>query len=600
MRRTDFRGVANGWPRSRRLARHLDSLRTASGVIVVLALGLHATQGGTAWGSINNFDVVNDTGHECYGFEIEIEGIYTRDITYTYDWNHYGTPKLLEDSSDPAHPKVLIRYESSRTTNGSWAAYTAVPTSPIAPTDGHQFTDPSVNIGGEHFGVGYSSPATNISYFWLVDSGNGALVRGPSVVVATPSFTYQPPAAGVPAQVQAVIAPPPEPRILEFGTASWVKEIRTTSHNSREVQLRDLVTDDPEDPNDRNWRNGEPDEVEVEWQLLQTEFKKADGGANGKLAGAPEDLVAGDEVITRRYEFYKYVGPIDGESGEALADRVGADGVHGMGVKSINGTDVDLSTLEVVGEFLGAQMSAVDVVSPLGLIEHVQDGIANEGYPARTLVIAGDIPFIATNWGSLPAGMTFDAVSGELSGTPAEAGIFQFTVQASAEATPALRKTYTLMIAEDAAALAALPPRSTIDTVPFPPEGGSTTGDGIYTNGTEAKVSATAASGFSFSAWTDNGQIVSSYPTYTFTNAVHRSFVAHFVRVPRLGMSWTGPGTVQVSWPTNFSGFELQQNSTLTPSNWAPVTNAVSVLGTNNSVILSGGKGSQFFRLVKP
>jgi hypothetical protein len=578
----------------------LDSLSPACGALVVFTLGLHATEGGTAWGSINNFDVVNDTGHECYGFEIEIEAIHTRDITYTYDWNHYGTPKLLEDSSDPAHPKVVIRYESSRATNGGWAAYTAVPTSPIAPTDGHQFTDPSVNIGGEHFGVGYSLPATNISYFWLVDSGNGALVRGPSVVVATPTFTYQPPAGAVPAQVQAVIEPPPEPRILEFGTASWVKEIRTTSHNSREVQLRDLVTDDPEDPNDRNWRNGEPDEVEVEWQLLQTEFKKADGGANGKLAGAPEDLVAGDEVITRRYEFYKYVGPIDGESGEALADRVGVDGVHGVGVKNINGTDVDLSTLEVVGEFLGAQMSAVDVGSPLGLIEHVQDGIVNEAYPTRTLVIAGDIPFIATNWGRLPAGMTFDAVSGELSGTPAEAGIFQFTVQASAEATPALRKTYTLMIAEDAAALVALPPRSTIDTVPYPLEGGSTTGDGIYTNGTEARVSATAASGFSFSAWTDNGQIVSSYLTYTFTNAVHRSLIAHFVRVPRLEMSWTGPGTVQVSWPTNFSGFELQQNSTLTPSNWAPVTNAVSVLGVNNYVILSGGKGSQFFRLMKP
>jgi len=47
------------------------------------------------------------------------------------------------------------------------------------------------------------------------------------------------------------------------------------------------------------------------------------------LAGVPEDLPDGDEVITRRYEFYKYIGPIDAESGEAMADAVGPDGYTG-------------------------------------------------------------------------------------------------------------------------------------------------------------------------------------------------------------------------------------------------------------------------------
>lgn len=57
--------------------------------------------------------------------------------------------------------------------------------------------------------------------------------------------------------VQAVIEPPPppEPEPKEFGKAVWVKEIRTTSHNNREIQLRNLISDD------QNWRNGEPDEV---------------------------------------------------------------------------------------------------------------------------------------------------------------------------------------------------------------------------------------------------------------------------------------------------------------------------------------------------
>ena len=43
------------------------------------------------------------------------------------------------------------------------------------------------------------------------------------------------------------------------------------------------------------------------------------------------------------------------------------DGIHGVGVKVINGVEVDLSTVEVVGEFTGSQMAAVDVDAPVGL-----------------------------------------------------------------------------------------------------------------------------------------------------------------------------------------------------------------------------------------
>ena len=88
-------------------------------------------------------------------------------------------------------------------------------------------------------------------------------------------------------------------------------------------------------PNDKNWRNGEPDEVEIEWQILQKDYNKADGGPNDELAAAPEDLPDGDEVVTRRYEFYKYIGPLDDETGEAMADnRWVPDGIHGDGIKT--------------------------------------------------------------------------------------------------------------------------------------------------------------------------------------------------------------------------------------------------------------------------
>jgi hypothetical protein len=255
-------------------------------------LATGAARASTAYGSINNFDVVNDTGTPCHGFEIEIEDCPSTGITYTYDWNHYGTCKITQDDSLPGHPKCLVRWASGKNPDGSWSAHTAVPTTPIAPTNGHMFTNPAVNFGGEHFGVGINANASAVKYFWLVDDGAGNLVRGPAVQVSTPTFTYYAPAAGAPAQVQAVIEPPepPEIHVKEFGKPVWVKEIRTTTHNNREVKLRDLVSDDPGDDDDRNWRNAEPDEVEVEWEILQVEFNAGDGGPKGRLEAAPEDL----------------------------------------------------------------------------------------------------------------------------------------------------------------------------------------------------------------------------------------------------------------------------------------------------------------------
>jgi hypothetical protein len=279
-------------------------------VLTAFALTSGPVRAGIAYGSINNFDTVNDSGVPCHGFEIELDDIRSSDITYTYDYNHYGTPKITEDTSVPGHTNVFVRYQAVWTNTG-WSAYTAVPTTNIPPTQGHAFTNPSLNFGGEHFGVGYRAQPTKVLYHWLVDSGSHTLALGPQVNVSTPTFTYNPPAGVVPAQVVAVIPAPvlPLPPTVgyEFSDATWVKEIRTTSHNNSQVELRELVTPDTNNPSAKDWRNGEPDEVEVEWQLLQTDYMSSDynptngvGGANGKLAGAGQNLSNSDDVVTRR------------------------------------------------------------------------------------------------------------------------------------------------------------------------------------------------------------------------------------------------------------------------------------------------------------
>jgi uncharacterized repeat protein (TIGR02543 family) len=555
--------------------------------VLVLALPLMppaSARASIAYGSINNFDTVNDTGTECHGFEIELDDCHSTDISYTYDYNHYGTPRIRQDDSIPGHPRVFIRWESARNADGSWAAYTAIPSGPIAPTDGHMFTNPSVNFGGEHFGVGFGVQPSAILYHWLVDDGAGNLVRGGAVQVSTPVFNYYPPDPGGPAQVQAVIQPPPPPEVpvKEFGDAVWVKEIRTTTHNNREVRLRELVSEDPDHPEEKDWRNGEPDEVEVEWQILQNDYNKADGGANAELAGAPEDLDNGDEVVTRRYEFYKYTGPLDEETGEAKADSVGPDGIHGEGVVTVNGVEVDLSTLEVVGEYAGSQMAAVDVDAPVGLIDHLQEGEENEPYPDRKVVVQGGFAFTATESGALPAGMEFDEITGILSGTPTESGDFVFEVVADDGMNPAVSKKYLLSVAP---AGAALPPRILVDTAVFPVGAATTTGDGAYEPGTNVTVTASALPGYSFLYWMENGVVVTNTASHTFTADIHHSLAAHFSNQHTVNSAVYPAGAGSVTGAGEYTG---GQPATLTAQatpgfvfvNW---TEAGAQVGTNTN-----------------
>jgi hypothetical protein len=127
--------------------------------------------------------------------------------------------------------------------------------------------------------------------------------------------------------VQAVIpAPPKENPAAEFGEAQWVKVFVTESENRAE--LNHLLVGDPAMP--------EPAEIEVEWQLLQA-------GKNDELDSGAKDLGANSESVTRRYEFYEYIGPYDPENHEALIEDAAAHP-------------------EAVGNFIGGQNAALNLV----------------------------------------------------------------------------------------------------------------------------------------------------------------------------------------------------------------------------------------------
>src|SRR5262245_25108927 len=80
--------------------------------VIAAFLGVASPALATSFGTLSNFDVVNDTGQPCHGFEIELEDLHTADVPYTFGGTYlrYGTPEVLDITVDPNHSRVLVRY----------------------------------------------------------------------------------------------------------------------------------------------------------------------------------------------------------------------------------------------------------------------------------------------------------------------------------------------------------------------------------------------------------------------------------------------------------------------------------------------------------
>ena len=89
-----------------------------------------------------------------------------------------------------------------------------------------------------------------------------------------------------------------------------------------------------------------------------------------------------------------------------------------------------------------------------------------------------------------------------------------------------------------------------------PTNGGQVSGGGSYQQGQSCTVNATANSGFTFANWTENGSVVSSQASYTFSVTGNRTLVANFQALPQTytisvsanptnGGTATGGGTYQ-------------------------------------------------------
>lgn len=341
----------------------LKSKFSVLGAAIALAIAPSIGSAGVI-GFLGNFDVVNDTTQTAHGFEIDLEGVHSSDITDTFGGPGRGFPtgRGFGAGSVERYGSPTITDYTSGSTFGTKVIYQALPTG-----SGWDYTTPSGTIvtpgdncwsgGGlgynastpcDHFGVGTRVSPTNTTYHWLTDTGYAA-VNLP--VPAAPAVVGQPvPAPGNPLPPVAMIVQAPPPEIIgEWGDASWVKVY--SFENPDPVRLEDLI-----------FGMGPVDQAlaeppEIEWQLLQVDNAHPVGPGNGQLEN--DNPNPGGDAVVRRYEFYSYAGAYSAEH-EALPT---------FGDSQANSCVYDPANCDPnlpidVGTFLGAQNAAVNLNGP--------------------------------------------------------------------------------------------------------------------------------------------------------------------------------------------------------------------------------------------
>ena len=130
----------------------------------------------------------------------------------------------------------------------------------------------------------------------------------------------------------------------------------------------------------------------------------------------------------------------------------------------------------------------------------------------------------------------------------------------------------------------------TVSVSANPSNGGTVSGGGTFTYGQSCTVNATAAIGYTFTNWTENGNVVSTNASYTFSVTTNRTLVAHFTAntyTVSVSASPTNGGTVSGSGTFTY-GQSCTVNATAatgyTFTNWTENGNVVS---TNASYTFS-------------
>jgi len=332
-------------------------MRTASlfATSALALMSLSPSSHASVIGFLGNFDVINDTGTTAHGFEIELEGIHSNEVTDVFGGPgrgfptgrgfdpltsavRYGPPDITEYSNGTTFGTKITYH--GLFINGSWD-YGTPSGSFITPGDncwsgggvGYSAATPC-----DHFGVGTVGNPTKTTYSWLLETSTPGILTNGIVTLPAPTWTVEPsPIVGAPPVVAAqVVAPDPIEEFIDsepqFGDAIWVKVFTTELEDP--IDLEELIGGNAK---------VEQAVTEIEWQLLQKDPGNPNSGILESGYGVPVGPNAAS--ILRRYEFFKYGGEYDPETHEALPEG---------GDSNPEGNDL--------GIYLGAQNAAANLV----------------------------------------------------------------------------------------------------------------------------------------------------------------------------------------------------------------------------------------------
>ena len=352
----------------------------AAGLAALLPMSAHAAV--SVVGGLANFDVVNNTGRDAYGFEIEFEdsSFYKTDVGSVFGLNRdfggnlgttgvvrFGTVDVSDyDDGAGHHLGVRITY------GGNFGSGITTPFNSGSFNTPGESCWPGANAGWksnpcDHYGVQSAKNPATTRYSWLVvDPARPAPASFADYTktlagIPAVNLVYTPPPVGqpaAPAQVQVqiqAIAPvrPAQPAELElpevqsqWGEAFWVLTYKTKV--DKRIDLGNLLRDNAD---------MEAAEVESEWSILQR--RPLDKMDNGKDPGANEakekvDLLDDSDkgkAVMRRYEFYRYIGETNPEDGEVICE----------GICQADPTGKINSGPNFVGDFVGAQMAGYNI-----------------------------------------------------------------------------------------------------------------------------------------------------------------------------------------------------------------------------------------------
>jgi hypothetical protein len=359
-------------------------------------------QTATVYGQLGNFDVVNNTGHDAHGFEIELVGLKPADVYYTFSYQRYGLPVIT-----PTATGVLIHWASPYAAG----AFTAT-TIPHAPGTAFATTCymGGVNYdqaGCEHFGVSLLTGTASATYRWLIEDPQapGTLIAvDPPVAVAQPYYYIAPPVLNTPpAVVVEVQAPEPAETPEVYGNAQWIKVFVTQL--PREVTLDELLTTNP------LVVPMATAQTEVNWDILQTQPAGVSGNTNGNRQSRGQKRYQGGiqpttRSVVRRIELYEYTGAYDPITHEALCADLTCT-APGAGE---------------LGDFISAQMTAVNVQADSLTVTVVGNGTVQSGDKVISCskgscsapYVAGTAVMLTAKAGS---GSTFTGWTGACAGT---------------------------------------------------------------------------------------------------------------------------------------------------------------------------------------